>query len=309
MQENRATSQFPPSSVAVRDDRLLVETRVLAGVVIPVLLIASTVLLGFPSKTKDLFAWPIQAHMSSFALAVPYAAGVYYFARFLLNGRWHRVAAGLLPVGSFVTVEALATVLHWDRFTHDSPAFWLWASLYVMTPVIVPLIWWRNRATDPGAPEVDDVVLPLAARMGFLVAGAGQLMVALFLVLLPNTAIDIWPWPLTPLTARSTAGWFAFGLAGIMLARETRWSAARVIVEAILLGLAIGLASVVRAWEEFDTGRITTWVFLATLGAATVLLILLYAAMERRRRASLTGRCQVVAGTTPGPHRSGFQRR
>jgi preprotein translocase subunit SecY len=280
----KAATRLPTTTVAVRDDRVLLETRVLAVCVIPVLLTASIVLLVLPNKTKDLFAWPIQAHMSSFALAVPYAAGIYYFARLLLDGRWHRVAAGLLPVGAFVTVEGLATVVHWDRFTHDNPAFWLWAFLYLTTPVIVPTIWWRNRRTDPGVPEVDDVVLPLAARIGFLVAGTGQLMIAVFLVTLPNTGIDIWPWPLTPLTARSTAGWFAFGLAGIMLARETRWSAARVIVEAILLGLAIGLVSVVRAWNEFDTSHIATWVFLATLVAATVLLIVLYAVMERRRR-------------------------
>jgi len=151
------------------------------------------------------------------------------------------------------------------------------------------LVWWRNRTTDPGAPETDDVVFPHAVRTGFLVAGLGQLVIALFLVLFPNAAIDIWPWPLTPLTARSTAGWFAFGLVGIMLVRETRWSAARVIVQALLLGLAIALVSVVRAWDEFDTSRVTTWVFLATLAAALVLMILLYAVMERRRRETRRG--------------------
>jgi hypothetical protein len=29
-------------------------------------------------------------------------------------------------------------------------AFWIWVGLYVTTPVLVPLAWWRNRATDPG---------------------------------------------------------------------------------------------------------------------------------------------------------------
>jgi len=289
MQQGAAPPRLAAQTIALRDDRLLFETRVLAVVVIPVLLTASTVLLLFPDDTKDLFAWQIKAHMSSFALAVPYAAGVYYFARLLVDGRWHRVRAGLLPVGAFVTVEAIATVLHWGRFTHDNPAFWIWASLYLTTPVVVPLVWWRNRATDPGAPEADDVVFPHAVRIGFLVAGLGQLVIALFLVLFPNAAIDIWPWPLTPLTARSTAGWFAFGLVGIMLVRETRWSAARVIVQALLLGLAIALVSVVRAWDEFDTSRVTTWVFLATLAAALVLMILLYAVMERRRRETRRG--------------------
>jgi hypothetical protein len=282
--EGAAPARLAEPRIGIRTDRVLLETRVLAVVVVPVLLTASIVLLLFPDRTEDLFAWPIKAHMSAFALAVPYAAGVYYFGRLLLDGLWHRVAAGLLPVGAFVTVEAIATVLHWDRFTHDKPAVWLWASLYLTTPLIVPLVWWRNRTTDPGTPEADDVVFPRPARIAFLVAGLAQLVIVLFLILFPSAAIDIWPWPLTPLTARSTAGWFAFGLVGVMLARETRWSAARVIVEALLLGLAIALVSVVRAWDEFDTGRVTTWAFLGTLAAATALMIPLYALMERRRR-------------------------
>ncbi len=271
-------------SVTVRDDRVLPETRLLAIVVIPVLATAAIVLFGFPDRTADLFPWPIQAHMSSFALAVPYAAGIYYFTRVLVGRRWHRVAAGLLPVAAFVTAEGVATVLHWDRFTHDSPAFWLWAGLYLTTPFVIPFLWWRNRRTDPGTPEDADVALPTAARVAFLAGGLGMLAIAVFLLAFPTTASDGWPWPLTPLTARSTAGWFAFGLVGVVLYFERRWSAARIVVEAMLLGLVLALASVSRAWNEFETGRVTTWMFVTALAAALVLMLLLYTGMERRRR-------------------------
>ena len=104
----------------------------------------------------------------------------------------------------------------------------------------------------------------------------------------PGRVTD-WPWPLTPLTSRSTAGWFAFGLVGFMFAQATRWSAARVIVESMLLGLAIGLVSVARAWDEFDTGRTATWVFLTSLIALTALMAALYVGMERRRRGAYAG--------------------
>ena len=69
----------------------------------------------------------------------------------------------------------------------------------------------------------------------------------------------------------------------------TRWSAARVIVESMLLGLAIGLVSVARAWDEFDTGRPATWVFLTSLIALTALMAALYIGMERRRRGAYAG--------------------
>jgi NADH:ubiquinone oxidoreductase subunit K len=198
-----------PAPESVRDDRVLRETRVFAIALIPVLLYAATVLVLFPGHTHDLWAWRIRAHMSSFALAVPYTAGIYYFVRLLLDGRWHRFAAGV-----------------------------------------------------------------------------SQLAIAGFLLLFPGTAADIWPWPLTPLTARSTAGWFAFGLVGVMLARETRWSAARIVIEAMMIGFAIALVGVARAWGEFDQGRLATWIFLATVAAVLAFMIALYAVMEKRRRAT-----------------------
>jgi uncharacterized membrane protein HdeD (DUF308 family) len=71
-----------------------------------------------------------------------------------------------------------------------------------------------------------------------------------------------------------------------MLARETRWSGGRILVETMLLGVAVAVVSVVRAWDEFDTGRAATWIFVAALGAAAVLLSFLYATMQREMRAS-----------------------
>jgi hypothetical protein len=269
----------------VRDDRVLRETRVFAMALIPVLLYASIALVLFPGHTDDLWAWRIKSHMSSFALAVPYTAGIYFFVRLLLDGRWHRFAAGFLPVGTFVTAEGIATIVHWDLFTRDMAPFWLWTFLYLTTPFIVPVLWWRNRLTDPGTPEADDVVLPRFARGGFLVAGVCQLAIAGFLLLFAGTAADIWPWPLTPLTARSTAGWFAFGLVGVMLARETRWSAARIVIESMMIGFAVAVVGIARAWDEFDRGRPATWVFLTTVAVMLAFMVVLYAVLERRRRA------------------------
>ena len=60
----------------------------------------------------------------------------------------------------------------------------------------------------------------------------------------------------------------------------------RILVETMLLGVAVAVVSVVRAWDEFDTGRAATWIFVAALGAAAVLLSFLYATMQREMRAS-----------------------
>jgi hypothetical protein len=43
--------------------------------------------------------------------------------------------------------------------------------LYVTTPVLVPLAWWRNRATDPGRPEPGEPPLPVFVRPAALMMG------------------------------------------------------------------------------------------------------------------------------------------
>lgn len=270
------------------DDRVLAGTRVLAVVVIPALVAAVIVLLGFPSDTQHLFAWPIagKAHMSAFALAIAYTAGLYYFVRVLFERQWHRIGAGLLAIGAFVSVEAAATIIHWNTFTHDNPVFWIWSFLYFTTPLLVPLIWWRNRTTDRGTPEERDAVVPRAARLAFLAAGLSQLAVALYLLFWPKSAIGVWPWTITQLTARSTAGWFALGFIGLMLARETRWSGTRLLVQTMLVGTAVAIFSVIRAWDELDTGRVATWLLVAAIAAGAVQLALLYVVMERRLQPS-----------------------
>ena len=51
----------------------------------------------------------------------------------------------------------LATLLHWDRFDITQFPFQLCLILYIITPFLVPYLWIKNRATDPGTPEADDV--------------------------------------------------------------------------------------------------------------------------------------------------------
>ena len=273
---------------AGRDDRLLPETRALALVVSLVLFAAVVVLIGLPGHTQRLFAWPIagKAHMSSFALGVAYSAGIYYFVCVFFEQRWHRIGAGLPAIGAFVGVEAAVTIIHWSKFTHDNPVFWIWSFLYFTTPVLVPLIWWHNRKTDPGTPEERDAVVPRPARLAFRAGGLSQLAMAVYLLFWPESAIGIWPWTITQLTARSTAGWFALGFIGVMLARETRWSGTRLLVQTMLVGTAVAIFSIIRAWDEFDTGRVATWVFVAAIAAGAVQLSLLYVTMERRLQAS-----------------------
>ncbi|HEY3437318.1 MAG TPA: hypothetical protein VGK35_06485, partial [Actinotalea sp.] len=130
---------------AVRDDRVLTYTRVLAGVIIPFLLAAFVILYLFPGDTKRLFAWTIKPTMTSMMLASAYLGGAYFFARVLRERRWTVMKTGLPSVALFASLLGVATVLHWDKFNHQHVSFWTWATLYFTTPFLVVGAWLANR--------------------------------------------------------------------------------------------------------------------------------------------------------------------
>jgi ABC-type proline/glycine betaine transport system permease subunit len=104
-----------------------------------------------------------------------------------------------------------------------------------------------------------------------LVVGIGMLGIAVWLYLWPRSAISTWPWALTPLTARAAASFVALpGVAWIAMAVDGRWSAARVMLTTVALGLVLLLVAVMRAWDEFDHGNPLSIVYVAGLVATLV---------------------------------------
>jgi hypothetical protein len=179
--------------------------------------------------------------------------GAYYFAQVSRTPMWHRVGAGFPAIATFATAMGLATLLHWDRFNHAHPAFWTWLALYLVTPFLVVVLFVRNRATDPGTPEAHDVTLPRRVRQVLVGVASANLAMGVVLFVLPNLAVRFWPWHLTPLTAQVVGGWLAAlpGVGGLMIARDGRWSAARILVRASALWLALLILGTVRAWTDF----------------------------------------------------------
>ena len=151
--------------------------------------------------------------------------------------------------------------------------------------MLVPLAWWRNRASDPGTPEPGEPPLPRGVRPALLVVGGVQSAVALVLLLSPATMIEHWPWLLTPLTAQTLGGWFALpGVTALMMGLDGRWSAIRITLESQLIGLALILLGTARAWEDVDTSNALAYVFVVGLTALFVALLALELQMLGRTR-------------------------
>jgi hypothetical protein len=266
-------------------DRVLPETRWLGAVVIPFLAAASVILYAWPNDTGRLFAWPIKPPMTAMMLGAAYIGGIYFFARVVVARRWHTIKAGFWPVTAFASLLGIATLLHWDRFTHNHISFVAWAGLYFTTPFLVFGIWLRNRQTDPHLLAPDDVMLP--RPVGWLIGAAGlaTAAISLLLFLQPGLMIGVWPWSLSPLTARVVGAMFALpGLVGLGIATDRRWSAARTILEAQAFSIVIILIAAVRARSDFDPSRAATWLFIGGLSALLVGIAIVYVSLEAKRR-------------------------
>jgi len=274
---------------AVRDDRILPATRWAALAVFVILVPAVIVLWGTPGKTADRWAWAIKPNLTPMFLGAGYGAGAYFFWRTFRAKRWHPSSAGVLGAAVFAAVMLVATLIHWDRFNHgDAPflaafAYWGWTIVYIASPPAVFALWLCNRATDPGHPEPGEPLLAPTILLAARVFGLVTLITAVVFFLSPDTAMDVWPWQLTPLTSRVLASFIAqVAIGALVLSTDRRWSAWRLIVETFFVATALLLIGAARSWSDFDEDDVTTYAYIGGLAIATAALLVLYIRTERR---------------------------
>ena len=210
------------------------------------ILVPAVISVGDAGRTADRWAWPVKPELTPIFLGSGYGAGAYFFWRTFRARRWHPSSAGVLGASVFAALMLVATLIHWDRFNHgDAPfvaafAFWGWTIVYIVSPLVVFALWWRNRATDPGEPDAGDPVLSPAVLLAARAVGVGALAAAAVAFLSPSTAIDVWPWDLTPLTARVLASFTAqVGVGALVLSLDRRWSTWRLIVQTFFVATAL----------------------------------------------------------------------
>ena len=256
------------------DDRVLKTTRAVSMVIVPVLTAAFVILYRFPGHTSTLWGWTIRSRMTCMFMGGGYLAGALFFYRASRAREWHRLGPGIIATTAFAGALGVATFLDWEAFNHDHVSFWAWLALYISTPLLLPVLYVKNRRFDPGTAGPEDVAIPAWVRTSLTVLGAGQLMFAVALFLWPSVFQDDWPWPLTTITARSLAAFAAFpAVVYLAFAFERRWSALRWPFETAIAGLALITVGAARSWGEFRDGtqtwlwRIGLLVGLAFLGA------------------------------------------
>ena len=269
------------AATSIPKDQVFRSTRWLAIFIIPFLVTASAILLIWPGDTGKLFAWPIKPPITAMMLGSAYMGGIYFFTRVVFARQWHTIKGGFLPVTTFAGLLAIATVLHWDKFTPGSISFITWAGIYFVTPFLVFGVWWFNRSVDFHQPDVEERLIPRWLCWLLGAAGVIEVAIGLLLFFIPAMMITIWPWTLTPLTARVLGAMVTLpGIVQINMALDSRWSSAKVPVEAQAFSLVFILISAARDWKSFNPANVGTYIFVGGLGALLVFLVGLHLWMQ-----------------------------
>jgi hypothetical protein len=265
------------------DDSIRPITRIVAVIIVPILWLAFLILYFYPDTSGERFAWAIRPHMTALYMGAGYLGGSWLFINAIFGKRWHRIQNGFLPITAFTWFMMFATFLHWDRFSHGRLGFTLWLILYIITPILVPAIWFYNRKTDSGEPEEKDATIPSTVRLILKLIAAGSLAFTLFGFINPNFIINLWPWTLTPLTARVLCGWIALlGVGAFTMSNEPRWSGWKIPLESIAIWHVLVFLAAAMNPADFNAGLVN-WYTIA-IGVMVIGIFVFYPMMEMRRR-------------------------
>lgn len=179
---------------------------------------AGVLLYVLSGNTDDTFSWTIKPSLTAAFLGGAYWAACVLFVWSARQTLWVRARPFVLPVALIALLLLAATLIHDDKFHEDLfGRFWLVA--YLAVPPMLAFALWRQRSAPPApAPQRE----PLAPALRALLLGEALVLagIGISLFAAPDTADSLWPWTLTPLTARAI-GAFVIGFGGA--AAQAAW--------------------------------------------------------------------------------------
>lgn len=263
-------------------------------------LVAGVQLFVLAEKTDRYFAWTIRPPMTAAFVGAAYWSALGLTIYGSLKRNWAETRTIFPSVLTFSVLSLVTTILHWDRFHFNSDdgnaafAAWAWFIVYVVVPAVGVRLWLmqlRIRGSDP--PK--RLPLPNWLRVALVAQGAVLLLTGLALFVDPSgSAPHLWPWALSPLTARAVSTWLlAIGVEALHAAWENEW---RNIEPPAITYFAFSILQLV-ALARFgfddapDSGQPIidwaspkSWAYLAFLVSIVVVGAYVAAEMLRRRR-------------------------
>jgi hypothetical protein len=173
------------------------------GIAAALALIAGVLLFGLATETDRFFSWTIEPPLTAAFLGAAYWAAFALLAAAARETAWPPARAAIPPVFAIAVLLLVATLIHLDKFDMDSIFGWFWLTVYIgVTPLLVFLVIRQARQPAP-EPRRGGIPLTPPVRLALALQGAVMLLLGAALFIAPADADALWPWTLTPLTARA----------------------------------------------------------------------------------------------------------
>jgi hypothetical protein len=251
---------------------------ILAGFLV---LISGVQLFVFAEQTDRFFAWTIQP-----PLTAAFLGGAYWSSMLLewLSAReahWANARIAVLAVFAFTLITLVVTLIHIERFHFASSdplargAAWAWVIVYAVVPLFLGVLI-PEQVRTPGGDPPTLVLLPpwLWSLIGF--QAAALLTIGLMLLIAPIFSSSLWPWQLTPLTARAVGAWLVgLGIAAVHVLREGDLMRARSVQISSAAFVALQAVALARYPATVVWSDPRLWIYIAFL--ASILAVSLYA--------------------------------
>jgi hypothetical protein len=258
------------------------ELRVVLWLFAALALAAGFLLFVLADQTDETFSWTIQPPLTAAFLGASYWAAFVLLAWTARQRSWLRARPAFPPVMTIAVLLLVATLLHDDKFDFDSIFGWFWLIAYIVVPPLLALLVWRQLRSGGGDGDAGSVPLPGWARLVLGLQGAVMLAVGASLFVDPVGTASIWPWPLTPLTARAV-GAFLIGF-GVSAANAVFESDLRRFEGAALAYATLGaleLLALALHSEDLDGSSADGWLYAGFV--ASVLAIGVYGSLRALR--------------------------
>jgi hypothetical protein len=222
-----------------------------------------------PASSATNFAWPINPVVMAAVLGAFYISSAPLFLLPLFAKHWENIRVMILPAALFCTVQLAATFLHWDKFSIGTTPFYVWFASYLLPPpIFLAVYWWHQRkASLQAAPSSDSI--PSWLHRLLILCGGLLTLIAILTFFFPGFLISVFPWQLTPLTARSLSGWLiAVCTLMISMARENDRRRVRLATPMLILLVPVLLMQMLRFANEVNWGSPVLWVGLLLLAVS-----------------------------------------
>lgn len=277
--------------------------RLMLFVATGLVFIAGFQLFVLSDQTARFFAWTIKPSLTAAFLGAGYWASCGLELLAARRPRWDQARVAVPAVFLFTSLTFVATLLHLDKFHFSSAdpitlgATWAWVIVYGSVPLLM-LVALAFQLRVPGRDGPREAPIPTPLKGIILAQGLVMVVLGIALFVMPASTLAIWPWALTPLTARAVGAWLiGLGAAGLTMVREGDWLRVEAAIWSIVIFAALELVAIGRYASSvndagapvIDWGGAGIWVYLAFILSLLGIGIYSILATRRSRRAVAVG--------------------